>query len=141
QWMIESKNGRDEAGDKNNHGTYYDLQVTSYALFLGKTDLARSILETARTKRIALQIEPDGRQLLELARTRAWSYSVGNLDGLMLLAKLGENVGVDLWNYKTSDGRSIRRALDYLAPFALGQQKWAYQQLGEWPPQMLFLLL
>src|SRR6266567_3898688 len=138
QWMLESKNGRDEGAAKNNHGTYYDLQVTSFALFLGKIDLARSILQTARTKRIALQIEPDGRQPLELARTRAWSYSVGNLDGLTLLATLGERVGVDLWNYRTADGRSIRRALEYLMPFALGEKKWPHQQLGEWSPQNLF---
>jgi len=26
-------------------------------------------------------------------------------------------------------------------PFALGDRKWPYQQLGEWPPQMLFPLL
>jgi len=141
KWMLESKNGRDEAAAKNNHGTYYDLQVTSFALFLGEKEFAKDILRTARTNRIAAQIEPDGRQPLELARTKAWSYSVGNLDGLMLLARLGENVGVDLWNYQTGDGRSIRRALDYLVPVALGEQKWTYQQLGEWPPQMLFPLL
>jgi hypothetical protein len=141
QWMLESKNGRDEAAAKNNHGTYYDLQVTSFALFLGKIDLARSILQTARTKRIALQIEPDGRQPLEMARTRAWSYSVGNLDGLMLLARLGDVVGVDLWNYQTADGRSIRKALEFLVPFAVDGKKWGYQQLGEWPPQMLFPLM
>ena len=64
-----------------------------------------------------------------------------NLDGLMLLAELGDRVGVDLWNYKTHDGRSIRRALDFLAPFAFGEKKWAYQQLGAWPPQMLFPLI
>lgn len=141
QWMQESKNGRDEAAAKNNHGTYYDLQVASFALFLGKIDVAKNVLRTAREKRIALQIEPDGRQPLELARTRAWSYSIGNLDGLMQLARLGENVGVDLWNFRTTDGRSIERALDYLLPFALGEQKFPYQQLGEWQPQMLFPLI
>jgi hypothetical protein len=140
-WMLESKNGRDESAARNNHGTYYDVQVASFALFLGRKELARDTLQAARQKRIAAQIEPDGRQPLELARTRAWSYSVGNLDGLMQLARLGENVGVDLWNYKTADGRSIRRALDYLVPFALGEQKWSYQQLGEWPPEMLFPML
>jgi Alginate lyase len=59
----------------------------------------------------------------------------------MLLATLGDRVGIHLWNFRTTDGRSIRKATEYLAPFALGEQKWPYQQLGEWPPQMLFPLL
>lgn len=141
EWMRESKNGRDEAAAKNNHGTYYDVQTASFALFLGKQDLAKQILETAKQKRIATQIEPDGRQPLELVRTKAWGYSNGNLDGLMLLAQLGENVGVELWSYQTKDGRSVRRALEYLYPFATGEKKWTDQQLGEWPPQMLFPLM
>ena len=141
QWMLESKNGREENAARNNHGTYYDVQVTSFALFLGKKDLAKQIVETARQKRIALQIEPDGRQPLELARTKAWGYSNGNLAGLMLLARLAENVDVDLWNYQTKDGRSIRRALEYLYPFAVGDQKWTYQQLGGFDGRSLFPLV
>jgi Alginate lyase len=140
-WMMESNHGREEAAAKNNHGTYYDLQAVSFALFIGNRELAMNILQTARQKRIAAQIEPDGRQPLELARTRAWSYSVGNLNGLMSLARLGECAGVDLWNYRTADGRSISKALEFLIPFALGERKWAHQQLGEWQPQMLFPLL
>jgi len=141
QWMLESKNGHDEVAAKNNHGTYFDVQAVSFALFIGRKELAVQILQASRQKRIATQIEPDGRQPLELVRTKAWSYSVGNLDGLMLLATLGEKVGVDLWGFQTADGRSIRKALEYLVPFALDEQKWPYQQLGEWPPKMLLPLL
>lgn len=141
QWMQESEHGRDEAAAKNNHGTYYDVQAASYALFIGKQELAREILLNARQKRIGAQIEPDGRQPLELARTRAWSYSVGNLDGLMLLARLGENVQVDLWNFETPDGRGIRKALDYLVPFAAGEKSWPHQQLGGFSPQALSSVL
>jgi hypothetical protein len=140
-WMLQSEHGRQEAAAKNNHGTYFDLQVASFALFVGRTDLARQTLAAARDKRIAAQIEPDGRQPLELARTRSWSYSVGNLDGLTLLATLGDRVGVDLWHYRTSEGRCVRAALLFLAPYATSARPWPYQQLGDWTPQALFPLL
>jgi len=56
KWMQESKNGKDEAAAKNNHGTYYDLQVASYAFFLGKDDLAKSVLQRVGPHRIATQV-------------------------------------------------------------------------------------
>ncbi len=129
-WMRTSEKGKAEDAAKNNHGTWYDLQVVDIALFVGDSDLARKTLERVKTRRIAVQIEPDGRQPLELARTNAWGYSNGNLDGLCKLATIGGEAGVDLWHFETADHRSIRAAIDFLAPYAAGEKKWDYQQIG-----------
>jgi hypothetical protein len=107
-WMQTSEKGRAEDAAKNNHGTWYDLQVVDLALFLGDRELAVDTLTRVKTSRIDLPVEPDGRQPLELERINAWSYSNGNLDGLTQLAVLRDEVGVDLWNFRTADGRGIR---------------------------------
>ena len=128
-WMLNSEHGRDEADELNNHGTFYDVQVASYSLLLDKRDIAREWLAGVPKRRIAVQIEPDGRQPLELARTKAWSYSVANLSGLLSLARLAEHVDVDLWTFTTDDGRGLRRAIDYLAPYGTALQKWPHAQI------------
>src|SRR5262249_13600490 len=84
-------------------------------------------LESAKARRISKQIEPDGSMPRELARTKSWSYSLLNLTGMFHLARLGEHVGVDLWNYRTPDGRSIRGALDWMFPYATGKP-WGRRQ-------------
>jgi Alginate lyase len=141
QWLTTSKNGIDESQAKNNHGTFYDVQIVAFALFVGKNDFAKSILETAKQKRIAKQIEPDGKQPLELERTKSWSYSTMNLEGFVTLAELGEKTSVDLWNFQTSDGRSIRKAIEFLQPFLSGDKKWTYDQIEPLEPAKLFPIM
>jgi hypothetical protein len=141
RWMRESENGRHEAAAKNNHGTFYDVQVAAFALFTGQDEVARDVVTRAAEKRVAVQVEPDGRQPLELKRTKAWSYSLMNARGLMLLARLGEHVGVDLWHAKAKDRGGIREALLYLAPFAAGERKWPYEQINGFRPEGAHVLM
>jgi len=136
-WLENSDHGKRESAAKNNHGTYYDLQLADLYLFIGNTEGARQIIRNAEQKRIALQVMPDGSQPLELARTRTFSYSAMNLRGLIGLAMLGDHVGVDLWHFSTPDGRSIRGALDYLLPYATGEKKWERKQITSFNPREL----
>ncbi|MDD4268262.1 MAG: alginate lyase family protein [Pirellulales bacterium] len=140
-WLRESRHGRDESRAGNNHGTWYDVQVATFALFAGEEETARDVLQKAAARRIAAQIEPDGRQPQELARTRSFDYSTMNLRGMFELATLGQRLGIDLWHFESTDGRSIRRALDWLIPFALGEKRWPHEQLGGLRPARLASLL
>jgi Alginate lyase len=127
-WLTTSTHGLEEAKNGNNHETWYDVQVASLALFTGQRDLARKTLEGARA-RIDRQFTPDGRQPRELERTRSFDYSEFNLTAFFNLAVLGQRVGVDLWNYQSTDGRSLRRGLDFLVPYAAGDKKWDFDQI------------
>jgi hypothetical protein len=66
---------------------------------------------------------------LELARTKAFTYDTGNLRGLFDLADVAQGLDVDLWHFETADGRSLRRALDYLARYVDASKKWPRQQI------------
>lgn len=127
-WLTDSPIGLDEADERNNHGTYYDVQVVASALFCGRDGMARKQLETTKA-RLASQLQPDGSQPHELARTLSWNYANMNLYGFMVLARLAEHVSVDLWNYQTADGQGIRQAIDWLVPYLDNEKAWRYPQI------------
>ena len=136
-WLRSSVIGKQERGARNNHGTWYDAQVAALALFTDDTALARSTLADARTRRIGSEVMADGRQPYELARTRSLAYSVMNLEGLCRLAELARHLGVDLWSYRSPRGGSIRKALDYLAPYADPRRTWPGRQITPTEPDLL----
>jgi hypothetical protein len=128
-WLLESKNGKSELNAKNNHGTWFDVQMMSVSLYLGLTGYAKEYAERLKTKRIDYQIESDGKQPEELIRTKALHYSWFNLEAIVLFAAIAKNIGLDYWNYVSADGRSIKKAIEYLYPFTAGDETWPYKQI------------
>jgi hypothetical protein len=141
QWLLTSENGREERAAKNNHGSWYDVQVAALALFVGDSAIARHALGESARHRIASQILADGREPLELARTRSLSYSLFNLEALGELAEMARFTDVDLWHYTAPSGASIRTALRFLAPYAVASARWPGEQVTPVSPAELLLTL
>jgi hypothetical protein len=64
-----------------------------------------------------------------------------NLEAMFRLARLGDAAGNDLWHWRDADGRSLRGAIDFLVPFAIGKQPWNTKQIREFDGGKLFPLL
>jgi hypothetical protein len=131
-WLLYDDYGIDEREHKNNHGTWYDVLVSSLAIFVGRNKLAEIILSDVPKNRYSVQIDSEGKQPYELDRTRSYHYSVMNLTGLFYLALIAEKRGIDLWSYPLDNNPSLRRALDFLLPYALKEKKWPYQMIRGW---------
>ena len=130
-WLKTNPMGIENDNGLQNHSTCYDYQMVGLARYLGLDDEAKSRLEAAKTKRIDTQIEPDGSQPRELGRTKSIHYCSMNLKIMTFVADMGKPLGVDLWNYSSDDGRSMRKAFEFLRPFVEGKEKWTYKQITE----------
>lgn len=132
-WMLTSEIGQEENDAKNNHGVAFDIQVARFALFVGKEDIARKFIADFPEKRLFKQIEPNGSQPLELARTTAFGYSVFNLTHFIDMATMAKSLNMDIFNAVSPDGRSITKAIDFLVPyFGKPQSEFPYQQIRDW---------
>jgi hypothetical protein len=125
-WLLHHPYGIAERKEHNNHGTWFDVQAVAFGLFCGRDDIAREVLASAPANRIEKHIDADGRQPHELARTRSFTYSCVNLEGLFWLAWLGRHVGAELWRHPR-----LRAAMDFLAPYADPAKPWPWPELAE----------
>lgn len=127
-WIQTSTLGKAEMNAKNNHGTWYDAQRLSYALFLGKRDLADEICKNA-IKRLDTQMDNNGNFPQELARTKSLGYTLFVTDAFFQIAILAEKTDIDLWNVVTPSGKSLRKGIESLAPYFLKEKEWTGKQI------------
>jgi len=127
-WQTTSPQGRMEGSSKNNHGTWYDAQLADFALFAGRDALAKGVLSKVGSSRVAPQFAPDGRQPLELARTRSYHYSAFNLLAFTILGDLAPAGGADVWH---GSGPGIRAGIDLLLPYVNGAKPWPYPDVDK----------
>lgn len=129
QWLRWSGKGRDELYNGNNHSTWWVAQVAAYALYADVPGALTQCWETFRGYLVPHQLQGDGSQPHEEARTRSLSYSSMNLDGFALICRMAKRYGVDLWNFKTETGAGVLTSIEYLMPFLEEPSKWSKPQI------------
>ena len=130
-WMTTSKYGHDERDNGNNHSAAYALQVAEFARFVGDTaqltDMRRFFADS-----LLRQMAADGSFPKELTRTKPYGYSLFQLDVMGMLAEVLSTPERSMWTYATADGRGMRRALSYMAPYIANRAAWPL------PPDVMY---
>ena len=74
-------------------------------------------------------------------RTKSFGYSLYNLLAWMTVARFGEWVGVDVWQYRSPNGAGIKQAIDFVAPYVDSNLVWPHEQIATLPYERLYVIL
>lgn len=123
-WLTTSDYGIDERERGNNHGTCWVMQVAAFARMLGD----RAALDYCRTRfktwLLPNQMFLDGSFPLEMRRTKPYGYALFQLDQLATVAQILSTPDDNLWAFALADGRSLKKAVDYMYPFIADKTRW-----------------
>jgi hypothetical protein len=144
EWMMTSKNGREEAAAINNHAVAFWLQVAVFARFTGNEERLEECRRRFKEAFIMKQMAGDGSFPAELKRTKPYGYSIFQLDNLSTLCEILTTPKENLWIYALPDGRGMREAVAYMYPFLEDKKKWPLkpdvQAWDGWPARQSCLL-
>jgi hypothetical protein len=132
RWMTTDANGIEEREAKNNHGTCWVMQVAAFAWLAGNEERLAYCRDRFRTVLVPGQMAKDGSFPLETARTKPYGYSLFNLDAMATAAWLLSTPADDLWDFALPDGRGLRRAVAFMAPFIRDRKRWPF------PPDVMY---
>jgi hypothetical protein len=86
----------------------------------------------------------DGSFPLELKRTKPFGYSLFNIDAMCNLAQILSTPQDNLFEFKTENGQSLKKGMEYIFPFIADKSKWPFTKdiyiWEEWPARQSCLL-
>ncbi|MBC15447.1 MAG: hypothetical protein CL942_00190 [Desulfovibrio sp.] len=112
-WLQRSPQGRQVSAMEDANGTWFDAQLTVFAMLIGKDNLARSIVGTVTPRRIEWLIQPDGSMPHVMSQADPLEATLLNLEAFHTLAAAGESLGIDLWHWRSGAGVPLKDALDH----------------------------
>jgi len=144
QWVTTHPYGVEERDAKNNHGTCWVMQVAVFARLVNNQPLLEDCKRRFKTILLPAQMDKDGSFPLELKRTKPYGYSLFNLDAMATICHVLSSPQEDLWDFRLEDGRNLKKALEFMAPFVAQKEKWTYppdvMYWNEWPVAQPFLV-
>lgn len=144
KWLTTHKYGTDEMNAKNNHGTCWVMQAASFAKLTGNKEILDLCRHRYKEILLPSQMAADGSFPQEIKRTKPYGYSLFNLDAMIMICQILSDQKNDLWNWQTSDGRSIRKGIEFLYPFVADKNKWPFNHdvmyWENWPVAQPFLV-
>jgi hypothetical protein len=123
-WMTTHAYGIEEREAKNNHGTCWVMQVAAFARLTGNQELLAYCRNRFKTVLLPNQMAADGSFPQELRRTKPYGYSLFNLDAMTTICQLLSTPDDNLWTFELADGRSVRRALEFMTPYIRDKKSW-----------------
>src|SRR4030095_12892073 len=102
------------------------MQMASFSRLTGNSALMQSARERFKSVLIPGQVAPDGSFPQELARTKPYGYSLFNLDAMATVCELLSTPQDNLWKFELSDGRGMRKALEFMSPYIRHKSSWQH---------------
>jgi hypothetical protein len=143
-WMTTHQYGIDEMNAKNNHGTCWVVTASSMALVAENEEVRKMCVNRFKTVLLPSQMAEDGSFPLELKRTKPFGYSLFNIDAMCNLAQILSTPQDNLFEFKTENGQSLKKGMEYIFPFIADKSKWPFTKdiyiWEEWPARQSCLL-
>ncbi len=128
-WVLNSRQWAIQSKSNNNITSTCYVTLVEMALFVNNMNVANKLAKEFKKRVLDVQIDKDGKQPAELARTLGFGYSVGNLIVIVDFCLVMENLG---GHFYKDNQKVIDSAFAYLYRFVGHREVFPYQQISAW---------